>query len=434
MKRVKKILLWTGISLGTLILILLIFAACYSWILGSRLEKKLAAIKAAGDPICLADLARKPIPPEQNGATYLRRAKDDITAVDNEISALWRDEGNDGYYPIENMKKIEAVFKAHANFQPLLEQAAACPDFDSQMDYTLSPNKFLEYEINAEACPTSMFRASTRCLHARVMWLIYQGDRDEAMRSVILMCHLSRLTEHEPLIINYLVSRAIEGMALDSANAVLQSGPIGDRIRADLDAELSLHDSMRNFQTALKSERAFALDRFRLELPRPWIVSNMWQISILDLFEQYLNHSLHPYSYWAAEEDMRITKFKSIINVFVELARPAFRAALIPAYRCQALVRAVRIINALQKKSPLAGEKIPTMAELSLPDEVGIDPFNGKAMIIKRLPEGWLVYSVGTNLTDDGGNFERGKDSQPIDVGFGPKMPVPQSQEKKSSK
>jgi hypothetical protein len=393
----------------------------------------LAAIKAAGDPICLADLARKPIPPEQNGATYLLRAKDDITAVDNELDPLWREEGNDGYYPTENMKKIEAVFKAHPNCYPLLEQAIACTDFDSQMDFTLSPNTFME-KICENTAGTSLPRASTRCLHARVMWLIYQGDRDEAMRSVLLICRLSRQMEHEPLIINYLVRRAIEGIALESAIEVLQSGSVGDRIRADLDAELSLHGSMRNFQTALKSERAFAMDQLRHELPRPWILSNSWQISILDLFEQYLNHPLHPYSEWAAEEDIQKTKSQSIINVFAELARPAYRAALISAYRCQALVRAVRIINALQKKSPFDGDKIPTMAELGLPDEVGIDPFNGKSMIIKKLPQGWLVYSVGTNLKDDGGKFERDSNGQPLDVGFGPKIPAPQSQEKDSSK
>ena len=96
---------------------------------------------------------------------------------------------------------------------------------------------------------------------------------------------------------------------------------------------------------------------------------------------------------------------------------------MISAYRSQALVRAVQIINALQKKSPIDGDKIPTMAELGLPDEAGIDPFNGEPMIIKKLPDGWLVYSVGENLKDDGGKVEEEANGPPLDVGFGPKAP-----------
>jgi hypothetical protein len=106
---------------------------------------------------------------------------------------------------------------------------------------------------------------------------------------------------------------------------------------------------------------------------------------------------------------------------------------LVCAYRNQAMIRAIRILNALQKKAPINADKIPTMAELGLPDEVGIDPFNGKPMIIKKLPDGWLVYSVGENLKDDGGKVQEKTDSKPLDVGFGPKIPEPQSQEKEPS-
>ena len=93
-------------------------------------------------------------------------------------------------------------------------------------------------------------------------------------------------------------------------------------------------------------------------------------------------------------------------------------------------MRAIRIINALQKKVSADGNNIPTMVELALPDEIGIDPFNGKPMIIKKLPEGWLVYSVGKNLKDDGGKFETGPNGEQLDIGFGPKTAKPQTQKK----
>jgi hypothetical protein len=39
-------------------------------------------------------------------------------------------------------------------------------------------------------------------------------------------------------------------------------------------------------------------------------------------------------------------------------------------------------------------DKIPGMPELALPAEVGIDPFTGQSLIIRKLPQGWMVYSV----------------------------------------
>jgi hypothetical protein len=46
---------------------------------------------------------------------------------------------------------------------------------------------------------------------------------------------------------------------------------------------------------------------------------------------------------------------------------------------------------------------------------VTIDPFNGKSLIVKKAPEGWMVYSVGSDLVDNGGKLD-GR----TDVGAGP--------------
>ena len=78
MKRLKKTLKWTGIVLGGLVAIGLVANAVFVWTTDTRLERQLAEIRAAGDPLTLADLARPPIPPEKNAATYLRRAEADV--------------------------------------------------------------------------------------------------------------------------------------------------------------------------------------------------------------------------------------------------------------------------------------------------------------------------------------------------------------------
>lgn len=427
MKRAKKILLWTGIGAGTLIVILLIASACYVWITGSRLEKRLAALKAAGEPICLADLARKPIPPEQNAVTYLLRVKDDMNAVVNEVydlKSLW---GNESGYDPEDMKKTKETLDAYPKIYPILLQAAACPKLNLPLDYAQGP-KLIDSLGNDDIVP---LRNATRYLNIKAQSLIYQGNRDEAVGVIILMLRLSRLAEGEPLLSNYLVTRAVDGVALLCANDVLQAGPVSNRSRTDLDKELSLHGSMEIVRRALKSEIPVTIDLIK---QHPWYVffSSHLQLAALNTYEEYLKYSLQPYSDWPNKKDLNDTESKS--TFWGELLSPTCRGALIATYRNQAWNRAIRIINALQVKVPADSNKIPTMAELGLPDETGVDPFNGKPMIIKKLAQGWLVYSVGKNLKDDGGilDSDSSDENRPPDVGFGPKTAVTKLQEKES--
>ncbi|MGD0518429.1 MAG: hypothetical protein ABSA26_12910 [Thermoguttaceae bacterium] len=427
MKRAKKILLWTGIGAGALIAVLLLITACYVWITGSRLEKLLAALKAAGEPICLADLARKPIPPDQNGATYIRRAKDDMSAVDQACEALKYNEEEDCFYA-EEIPRLEKAIKSYPNIYPLLEKAACADDFDFQEDVKQKPGDYTNQFLN----DIVLIRSGARNLDYRAEVLISKGEQDSAVQSAIILLRLSCQLEREPLIINFLVSCAMKRISLINAHDALQAGPIAEQTREALDAELSLHDSMKQFQKSLKTERAFSIDSFKKQ---PWTpFSYQWQLGILNLYVEYLNNSTQPYADWIANEPEQKTK-GTLLDVYKYLLRPSLKSALTAAYRTQAYIRSLRIINALQGKVPPDSDKIPTMAELGLPDEVGIDPFNGKPMIIKKLSQGWLVYSVGENLKDDGGKIQNDPEGgRPLDVGFGPKIPAPQLKEKESSK
>ena len=51
-------------------------------------------------------------------------------------------------------------------------------------------------------------------------------------------------------------------------------------------------------------------------------------------------------------------------------------------------------------------------------DEVPIDYFDGRALRLKHAAEGLLVYSVGEDGADDGGDSITKKDRRPADLGF----------------
>ena len=212
MKRFKKILKWTGVILGALVAVGLIANAVFVWTTDARLERQLAAIREAGDPLTLADLARPPIPPEKNAATYLREAKADVLAIHEEVQKephFWPYFNTEAPMPKSIQKVLEAAFQAHPKAIPLLLQATECPDFAHQIDYTLPPAKFI-----AELLPVVQEqRSCQRVLMFRTRLLIAQGNFDEALRTAIAMSRLGRHCERTPTLCGELVALTITGLA-----------------------------------------------------------------------------------------------------------------------------------------------------------------------------------------------------------------------------
>ncbi len=263
MKRLRKILIWIGIFAGAAIAMLLMLCAYFVWSTSPQLLGRLVAIREAGDPIQLADLAHEPIPPEKNADAFLRRAADDLDAIQKELQAYYPKGG----YPPETVApadqdKLEKLFAAYPKVMPLLEQAADCPDNDPQLDCSLPTTRFLELYFKRPG----EHRLINRVMLARSAWLLSKGRADDALATQLLTLRLTRLWRREPLMIGYLVTVACELAAMEGANRVLQAGAVSRSSRQALDTELALHDSMDGYNWALRSERAYSLSSIR-ELP-----------------------------------------------------------------------------------------------------------------------------------------------------------------------
>jgi hypothetical protein len=84
--------------------------------------------------------------------------------------------------------------------------------------------------------------------------------------------------------------------------------------------------------------------------------------------------------------------------------------------RALATLRSLRILNRLQQRDS-SSDQAPALDELGLPPAALIDPFSGQNLLVRRTDRGWIVYSVGTNLQDDGGQIRCRPE---LDLGFGP--------------
>jgi len=416
-KRVKKIVIWSGIVLGIVVVMALLVNAYLVWTTGARLEKRLAALREAGEPVALKDLARPPIPTERNAAVFLDRARADMMAIVKELQGFYQSEGYENLrLDAAQQKKLQGLFEAYPKVIPLIEQAAACADYDSQLDYTGTPDQFAERHSDILV----RNRAAARILRAWATHQAAQGRRDEALRTAMTLYRLARHFDREPMIIGYLVALACRGIANDVCNKILQGGPVSKPSREALEAELAQHDGMRGFVGALRSERAYGLDTFgTLPLANSWVLDARWNVSklaYLDMIEQEIAGASLPYAAWKDRAD-------GAADWAARMVLPAIQAARTATERTRAEIRALRVLNAIQSRLPPGTTQVPKLTDLGLPPEATTDPFNGEPLRIKRLAEGWLIYSVGSNLRDDGGEKLDGTS----DAGIGPirRQPTP---------
>ncbi len=414
-----RILKWIAISVAALIAILLMLNAFFVWSTGTALERRLLELRRAGDPVQLSDLARAPIPPERNADVYLRRAAADLDAIHKELLAMYpKTAGPDGALSTDEKEKMDKLFFAYPRLMPLLEQAAACPDYDPQIDVTLPTGRFMELVME----PTDKHRLLARVLRARAALLIAKGQLGDAVANQILLLRLTRHWRREPLLIGCLFTASCELTAMAGVDKVLQDGALSASERQALEAELALHDTLEGYVWALRSERSFSLSSAR-ELPGAgyWLVrgfSNDLQLRLIELFDRYIEQALKPFA-----EVWTSTKPKGVrrggLNPYAALVthlEPSLISAREPAERVRAMSRCLRVLNALQARVAPGSDQVPQIANLGLPQESMIDPYSGEPLHIKKMPEGWLVYAIGMNLADDGGKLDG-----ITDIGAGPK-------------
>ena len=399
--------------------------AYFVWSTGSELERRLATLRLAGDPVQLADLAREPIPPDQNADVFLRRAADDLDAIQKELLAMYPKKG----YSIGNLSRaeqdeLENLFAAYPKVMPLLEQAAACPDADPQLDVSPPTTRFLQPYMDR----SGKHRLVNRALQTRCALLLSKGRVDDALANQMLMLRLTRHWRREPLIFAYLATAVCEMGAMEGVNHVLRSPvPVSPASRRALDTELALHDTMAGYDWALRSERAYSLSSVQ-EIPGSsfWLTrgfANQLALGLMDLYDRHLASGSRAYAdVVAGKASGSVPRRRpNPYGALVTLLEPALNAAREPAERTRAMSRSLRVLNALQTQVPTQSALAPKLTELGLPEEATIDPYNGEPLHVNKRPDGWMVYSVGNNLVDDGGILDGNKDigSGPI----GPKEP-----------
>lgn len=427
MRRLLRILKFAVLGIVALASIGLICLGVVNAQATAAIQKKVDELRAAGEPMSIAELEREPPAPEVNAVTFLAQAKEACSEIQNSVNEVEEsDEGkklrqelgtDEAFVNSEMMiNAYRAALAAHPEVVGLLVQASNCPDFYLLLNY--HPEHGSDF-VDEMLSVIQEERAAMRVLGYRVRLLVSEGQREEAMKSCLAMLRLSRLFDRAPALVGQLVAVALRSAAIQATNQVLRSGPLTPAAHDQLDDELARQNVTEAYRNALRTERAMGMDHFAdfrlmtgyLNLPR----GKHDHESYLDLFQLMIANVERPY--WGQKGKAEFDAAIERAGTLTKLLGPAIDAASVSEIRSEANLRCLRILNAVLRRPPQGEVKL---ADLGLPADWTIDPYTGGPLRLLQAEAGWVVYSVGIDLRDDGGKVSEFREDGYIDDGIGP--------------
>jgi len=413
------------ISIGLLLLVAMLAAIGYG---GWRLYKGLKWVEEqnakADDLPTLEELIGPPIPDEENAAIVYQQAFDafDLTDEDKDILYGERAPDHPGHH-IHDLPKLQAVVAKNERALALLEKAAAMPKCRFPIDWS-DP-------INAKFLHLAHLRSAARLEAGKAIVLASQGRLQGALDAAATCFHFGEdAKKGAPVLISFLVEVAIDNIALHAAEAIVDQAVCPPQASARLSARLRQTDMVALYIQALKGERAFGLllieqmpETMRRELEKPgeispgrilqglsplnWAIegSRAWYAKFM---KDYIELAPLPYrrsrqklAHLEAEIERIPPPYRMVCAIFL----PVLPGAVAKRDRARAQIEMCIVALDLKVYKHEQGAYPEKLDELPEASEQGYaeDVFSGKRFKYRRNGEGFLLYSLGRDLDDDGG-------------------------------
>jgi len=252
--------------------------------------------------------------------------------------------------------------------------------------------------------------------------LASRGKAEEAVRRLLRVMRLTRRWEDkEPLAMGPLINNAIRCLAIDALNEALRSGgQITGGLHDEVEKEFALSESASRINLLmLHAQKLCCADAYdevnplaKYPVLRP--VTNHDRAYMLRFLHRMMRTSSMPADeasreFESFERELKRTKGHPLAGPMhcgtCLLMPPAFRIRE-PFDRLVAVSRCLRVVNAWARK----GDFQAPIQSLGLPKECLIDPYDGKPLRVQQTPKGPLVYALGENQKDDGGDSQFMKD------------------------
>jgi hypothetical protein len=405
------------LAIGALIVLLPIALwSAWDYVEARRLARIVDDIRAKEEPVSADRDATARGGPE-NAARYYEGAAAlvDTTGLYDGTALLRRLDFPNGEQIAALVPAIRAWLDQNRDAEALLVRATALDGYWPTTNFSQRTNGLLRLSHLAD------LRAVER---------IQAGDPDGAAASVIQQLKIGRLLQIPLNDLGMLTAVGVNGRAASAIPPILELAPSA-AVQRSLQAALEAGDRDDLIEHLVVAERAFVLGTYWNSskrwfavapggIPEPiWLGMRPYMMHLIieevQLMTRFLEQSRQPWPERLAveraeaslEPRQRRTPLSWLAAVHSRWAtvnaqqrRTKYAGTMLAAMRSTIVALAVE-----QYRRGHAGALPARLADLS-PLElraVPIDPFSGAALLYKVLPDGYAVYSVGPNRTDDGG-------------------------------
>jgi hypothetical protein len=241
-----------------------------------------------------------------------------------------------------------------------------------------------------------------RLLRARTMLAAHEGQMDKAALSISQSFKLAQAFDNQPLLINQLIRLAYYEMSVKTLLDTLKFGDLSEAQAKALYDQLSKIDLDPSYESGLITERAAGITFFpqAVQTVLPGWLYYKYEIRYLDIMDKELKK---------AELGYREAAQKGYMNSDNDGDRqpsifPAFSRALATRDTTKANLLGSQIVLALQAYKSRYGVYPSSLEEckVKLGWKIPLDLFSEKPFHYKRHENGFLLYSIGANMKDDG--------------------------------
>ncbi|UCH35897.1 MAG: hypothetical protein JSV65_05960 [Armatimonadota bacterium] len=434
--RALRIGKWVLFLLGCAAALSPFAVAIAAWRAEARLAEAVAEIASRGEPLMPADLARPPIPDEENAALVYGQAFEAIELSDEDeelLDDLRREKSSLDSPGVRS--RASDILKRNEEALEFIHRAAHMPRCDFRVDWSKG------YDVGFPHL--AKLRTCARLLAFETLMLLDAGRVDEATDVCGAIFRVANAAA-EPCTIGQMVRYAIDGMGSRSLSAVLrESQPDSDLCRRLAD-EIGRTDLGPSFAEALKGERALgratfaavrlaedpldAIEDLQAGPPaepselseggrpdRPPKQSYMARWMLASDEADYLRRMASviedaPLPYGEARRALEELSHLQVTylpppGIVTAMLLPAFDRTFARRDSAVAQLRLAEVALLLKAHKGESGRYPESLAELDefAGRELPADPFSGKPFVYRREGDGFLLYSWGANLEDDGG-------------------------------
>ncbi|GEM_PF-4456453 len=418
---------------------------------GMELKKEISYIKARGDPLNLKDLASPPIPKEENAAFLYQKASDKVGKLPGEIEELLSERPSN--LTLKEKIALDSFIKENEESFFLIEKAITYNRCQLPVNYEMS--SYFKLSYFSDPPYVEWLRTSVRLLALKVLWELEKHNAEEAVNIAFQIKKVGDSLSNQPVFIVQFIRLSIYSVMLSSLEKILLEGDLSPvTLKRLIDVLASCQQDIKEmlkliilgkrciFIEAVQNPRNFLIEERGLKMGKMSyfiysrfikgdalyglrIYKKMISLTELPLYEAIKESE-------KLEEEVRNDYRKEINKLFSKSAKISewhfISHMLLPDIfgtfkifaEYEAKLQEVRIVAALKLYRIKYGVYPDTLDDILLKilSPLPKDPFTGKNFIYKKEGDRFLLYSVGANLKDDGGEpeifvngvWKRGKD------------------------